>query len=84
MRVYEMALSQIGSSTATPVATELHARMDGLKKKGVAVQDAHPDRALQQQRTFHLPRPSGLKGSGVFLMQVSAAKTEQGGDGERG
>jgi tetratricopeptide (TPR) repeat protein len=76
MCVYEMALSQIGSSTANPVATELHARVDGLKKKGVGVQDAHPDRALQQQRTFHVPRRSGLKGSGVFLMQVSAAKTE--------
>jgi hypothetical protein len=75
MRVYEMALSRTGSST-NPVATELHAREDGLKKKGVAVQDAHPDRALQQQRTFHVPRPSGLKGSGVFLMQVSSRKTE--------
>jgi tetratricopeptide (TPR) repeat protein len=76
MRVYEMALSQIRSSNATPVSTELHARVDGLKKKGVAVQDAHPDRALQKQRTFHVPRPTGLKGSGMFLMQVSATKTE--------
>jgi tetratricopeptide (TPR) repeat protein len=76
MRVYEMALSQIRSSDATPVSTELHARVDGLKKRGVAVLDAHPDRALQKQRTFHLPRPSGLKGSGMFLMQVSATKTE--------
>jgi tetratricopeptide (TPR) repeat protein len=88
MRVYEMALSQIGSS-AVPVATELHARVEALKEKGVAVQDAHPDRALQQQRTFHVPRPSGLNGSGVFLMQVSATKTEHvamlsGDEGLRG
>ena len=89
MRVYEMALSRTGSSSATPVATELHARVDGLKKKGVAVQDAHPDRALQEQRTFHVTRPSGVKGSAVFVTQVSAAKTERvamvsGDEGLRG
>jgi tetratricopeptide (TPR) repeat protein len=88
MRVYEMALSQTGSSI-NPVSTELHARVDALKKKGVAVQDAHPDRTLQQQRTFHVPRPSGLKGSAMFLMQVSATKTEHvamlsGDEGLRG
>ena len=76
MRIYEMALSRTGSSGETVVAAELHARVDGLKKKGVAVQDADPDRALQDQRTFHVSRPSGLKGSAVFVMQVSAAKTE--------
>jgi hypothetical protein len=32
---------------------------------------------LQEQRTFHIPRPAGLKGSGTFLMQISAAKTEK-------
>ncbi len=77
MRVYEMALSRTGSSSATPVAIKLHARVDGLKKKGVAEQEMHPDRALQEQRTFHVPRPSGVKGAGVFVTQVSAAKTEQ-------
>jgi tetratricopeptide (TPR) repeat protein len=77
MRVYELALSRTGGNGVTPVATELHARVDGLKKKGVAVQDAHPDRSLQDQRTFHVPRPAGAKGSGVFVAQVSAAKTEK-------
>lgn len=77
MRVYEMAMSRTRSSSATQVVTELHARVDGLRKKGVAVQDPHPDRALQEQRTFHVPWPSAVKGSGVFVMQASAAKTEQ-------
>jgi hypothetical protein len=77
MRVYEMALSRTGSNSATPVSTELHSRADGLKKKGVAVQDVHPDRSLQDQRTYHVPRPAGAKGSGVFVVQVSAAKTEK-------
>ena len=77
MRVYEMALSRTGSSSVTPVAIKLHARVDGLKKKGVAEQETHPDRRLQEQRTFHVPRPSGVKGSGVFVTQVSATKTEQ-------
>jgi tetratricopeptide (TPR) repeat protein len=89
MRVYQMALSRTASSKATPAVTDLHARVDGLKKKGVGVQDAHPDRTLQEQRTFHVPRPSGLKGSAVFVTQVSAAKTERvamvsGDEGLRG
>lgn len=77
LRVYELALSRTGGNSATPVVTELHSRADGLKKKGAAVQDAHPDRSLQDQRTYHVPRPRGAKGSGVFLVQVSAAKTEK-------
>ena len=77
MRVYELALSRTGGNIATPVVTELHSRAEGLKKKGVAVQDAHPDRSLQDQRTYHVPRPTGAKGSGVFVVQVSAAKTEK-------
>ena len=77
MRTYEMALSRTGKSSVAPVTMELHARVDGLRKKGVTEQETHPDSALQQQRTFHVPRPSGVKGSGIFLTQVSAAKTEQ-------
>jgi transglutaminase-like putative cysteine protease/tetratricopeptide (TPR) repeat protein len=90
MQVYEMALGRTGSSSsATSLATELHSRVDGLMKKGLAVQDAQPDQALQEQRTFHVPRPSGVKGSGVFVIQISAAKTEHvamvsGGEGLRG
>jgi len=76
MRAYEMALSRTRRGSTTPIATELHARVDGLKKKGVAAQDAHPDQTLQERRTFHVPRPSGVKGSGVFVLQISAAKTE--------
>jgi len=89
MQVYEMGLSRLGSSSATPVETELHARVDGLRNKGVAVQNAHPDRVLQEQRTFHVSRPTGAKGSGVFVVQVSAIKTENiamvsGDEGLRG
>jgi tetratricopeptide (TPR) repeat protein len=89
MQVYEMALSRAGSNNVTPAAEDLHVRLDGLKKKGLAVQDAHPERAFQEQRTFHVPRPSGVKGSGVFLTQVSATKTEKvtmlsGDEGLRG
>ena len=76
MRVYETALSQARSNSGTPVAAELRTRVDGLKKKGIPAQDAHPDRALQDQRTFHVPRPSGVKGSAIFVLQVSAARTE--------
>lgn len=77
LRVYELALSRTGGNSATPVLTELHSRVEVLKKKGAAVQDAHPDRSLQDQRTYHVPRPTSAKGSGVFLVQVSAAKTEK-------
>ena len=77
MRVYETALSRLGTTNATPVAMKLHARVDRLKSKGVTVQDVHPDRTLQEQRTFHVSRPTGAKGSGVFVVQVSAAKTEK-------
>jgi len=54
-----------------------------------AAQDLHADRALQMQRTFHVPRPPGVKGSGVFVLQASAAKIEHvamvsGDEGLRG
>jgi tetratricopeptide (TPR) repeat protein len=77
LRTYEMALSQIKSGGASPLAEELHAKVDGLKKKARAPQDVNPVQALQEQRTYHVPRPSGVKGSGMFVIQVSAAKTER-------
>ena len=49
-RVYEMALSRTGSGGGASVAAELHARVDGLKEKGVEAPDPHPDLALQEQR----------------------------------
>ncbi len=83
MRVYEMALSQAGNA-ATPVANELHDRVNALQKAGIATQSEHPAEALQQQRIFRVARPSGVKGSGTFFMQVSADGTKKaemaGGD----
>ncbi len=70
MRVYEMALSRTGNSSATSVASELRPRVDALKEKHVTSQELHPDHALQEQRMFHVSRPTGIKGSGVFIMQV--------------
>jgi len=77
MQIYEMALSGRQGNSATPVINELHTRIDALKKEGVKSQYAHADSVLQEQRTFHIPRPGGLKGSAIFLTQVSAAKTEK-------
>ena len=78
LETYEMAAGQSGGANSkTPVATALRAHIEELKKKGVAAQEERPDRLLQDQRTFHLPRPSGTKGSGVFALQVSAAGTEK-------
>ena len=76
MRVYEMALSQAGK-TATPIADELHERINALQKAGITVQNAHPAEALQQQRLLHVTRPSGVKGSATFFMQVSADGTKK-------
>ena len=76
MRVYGMALSRKGSGSTNPVTTELHARVETLKKQGLAV-EARPEQALQAMRTYHVARPAGVKGSGVFVLQVSAAKTEK-------
>jgi tetratricopeptide (TPR) repeat protein len=77
MQIYEMALSGTKGSSATPVINELHSRVDALKKQGVRPQYPHADSVLQEQRTFHIPRLHDLKGSAVFLMQISAAKTEK-------
>jgi tetratricopeptide (TPR) repeat protein len=77
MQIYEMALSGTRGSTATPVISELHTRVDALKKQGVKSQYQNPSSVLQEQRTFHIPRPGNLKGSAIFLVQVSATKTEK-------
>lgn len=77
MRTYELALSRAGNRSVSPAAGKLQARVEGLKKKGIAELEMHPDRTLQEQRTFHLPRPSGVKGTGIFVLQVSTAKTNQ-------
>lgn len=76
MLVYERGLSRFGDYTAPSVKTELNARIGGLKNKGVAVQDPHPARALKEMRTFHVSRPAGMKGSAIFVVQVSALQTE--------
>ena len=76
LRMYEMALSRIGVNNAGSVSTELHTRIERLKKTGLGDPEANPGRALQEQRTFHVTRPTGVKGSGVFAVQASALKTE--------
>jgi len=77
MQIYEMALSSFKGNSATPVLDELHTKVDALKKQGVKSQYPHADSVLQEQRTFHIPRPGDLKGSAIFLVQVSNAKTEK-------
>ncbi len=47
-----------------------------LEKKGVAPPNSDAEQALQSQRTFHVARPSGQKGSGMVAIQVSASKIE--------
>jgi tetratricopeptide (TPR) repeat protein len=79
MRIYEMALSGRQGNSTTPVMNELHTRVEGLKKQGVKSQYAHADSVLQEQRTFHIPRSAGLKGSAIFFAQVSGVKTEKMG-----
>ena len=77
MQIYEMALSSGKGTSTTPVIDELHARMDALKKQGLRSQLSNAASVLQEQRTFHIPRPADLKGSAIFAAQVSAAKTEK-------
>jgi tetratricopeptide (TPR) repeat protein len=77
MQVYEMALIGAKRNSPTPVIDELHARVDALKKQGVKPQYPHAESVLQEQRTFHVPRTGTMKGSAIYLLQVSAAKTEK-------
>jgi tetratricopeptide (TPR) repeat protein/transglutaminase-like putative cysteine protease len=76
MQVYEMSVNGTKGNSATPVVRDLHSRIDALKKDGVHQQNPHTD-AFQEQRTFHISRPANLKGSAIFLAQVSSAKTEK-------
>ncbi len=76
LQIYEMALSREGPNPPTRVDSELHSRADALKKQGVKLEYWHPAQVLQDGRSYHLPRPAELKGSGTFLAQVSATKTE--------
>jgi tetratricopeptide (TPR) repeat protein len=89
MQTYELALSGRTESAAPSVATELQARINALKKLGVASQYPHPADVLQERRTYRIPRAKGMMGSAIFLMQVSPARTETvemtgGGDALRG
>jgi tetratricopeptide (TPR) repeat protein len=76
MQTYELALGRAGSDPS-PVLEELHARIDALKKLGVNSQYPHPADVLQERRTYRIPRAAGMKGSAIFLMQVSPARTEK-------
>ncbi len=76
MRIYELALSQARGDATSPVTLELHARVDALKKDGVPAPNANAVKTLQDKRTFHTRRPSDLKGSAIFVAQVSAGRTE--------
>ncbi len=77
MQVYEMARSRVKTTSTSLVAEQLDTRLDALRRQGVPVQSAHPEQTLQEQRTYHVPRPPALKGSATFLLQVSSAKTEK-------
>jgi tetratricopeptide (TPR) repeat protein len=77
MQIYEMAVSGSRGNSAAPAVDELHGRVDALRKQGVKSQYPHPDSVLQEQRTFHIPRPGNAKGSAIVLLQVSAARTEK-------
>jgi tetratricopeptide (TPR) repeat protein len=77
MQTYEQALSQTHSSSEAQVIQNLKTKIDALKKKGVKSQSSHPGAELQEQRTFHVQRPGDLKGSAVFLAQISPTKTEK-------
>jgi hypothetical protein len=80
MQIYETAMSGRKGSVPTPIANELNTRENDLIKQGVPPLHPHGDGLqgiLQEQRTFHIPRPAKAKGSAIFLVQVSAAKTEK-------
>lgn len=77
MQIYEQAIAAGGRNSSTPVMNELHAKVSALKEHGVETQDSHPAMVLQAARTFTIPRPAKVKGSAVYRVQVSAAKTEQ-------
>jgi tetratricopeptide (TPR) repeat protein len=77
MQIYELALSGTKGSSAIPVISELHTRVDALKKQGVKSQYQNASSVLQEQRTFHIPRSNNSKGSAIFQVQVSAAKVEK-------
>jgi tetratricopeptide (TPR) repeat protein len=77
MQIYEMALNGATTDSTTPIIDELHTRVDALKKQGVRPQYPHTESVLQEQRIFHIARPSNLKGSAIFLAQISSAKTEK-------
>jgi tetratricopeptide (TPR) repeat protein len=75
MQIYEMSVNGTKGNSATPVVDQLISRVQVLKGDEAQHPFPHTD-AFQEQRTFHIPRPDNLKGSAIFLMQVSATKTE--------
>ena len=77
MQAYEMALSGNRGNSATPVLNGLETRVSALKKQGVRLQYPHADTVLQERRTFRIPRSADLKGSAIFLAQVSALGTQK-------
>ena len=77
MQIYEMARSEIEHLSESSDAAALNTAMAALSKQQVAIQYPHPAAVLQEQRTFHIPRPENLKGSAIFVAQVSSNRTEK-------
>jgi tetratricopeptide (TPR) repeat protein len=67
MQIYEMAVSGGRGNPATPAVDELHGRVDALRKQGVKSRYPHPDSVIQEQRTFHIPRPENTKDQQLSL-----------------
>jgi tetratricopeptide (TPR) repeat protein len=78
MELYEIVLATFeGDPSAAPMAAEARQKIAALARQGIAQHNPHAQAVLQAQRTFQVPRPATLKGSGIFYLQASATKTER-------
>lgn len=77
MKIYELALNAIKGVSDATTLNDLHASISDLEKQGVRHQSDHAENELQEQRTFRISSPAALKGSAIFLFQVSGAKIER-------
>ena len=71
LRVYELALATDHASDA-PDYEAVRTSADRLRKAGAKSNIGNAVQALQDMRTYHLPKQPGIKGWGTFRVQIGA------------
>jgi tetratricopeptide (TPR) repeat protein len=71
LTINELALAADGAATNTEEVNEIKKNVERLRQAGAQSSARDATQALQQMRTFHVPKPVATTGSGTFRITIA-------------